>query len=179
MKKKVNIVIGICGSIAAYKSCELIRRLKDRNFNVNVILTESGKKFITPLTLQNLSNNKVYTDMFDVSFFEPEHIAISENANLIVIAPATANIIAKISHGIADDLLTCVVLSTKSKILICPAMNSNMWLNKITQENVLRLKKYGFHIIEPETGKLACNKEGPGRFPPIEKIVDKILKLIK
>ena len=178
-KNKPVVILGICGSIAAYKSCDIIRRLQEHNINVKCILTESGKRFITTLTLQTLSNNPVYTDMFDQSTYDPEHISLAKESSLIVTAPATANSIAKLANGIASDLLSSVVLSTKSKVLICPAMNTNMWLHKATQTNITRIKQLGYHIVEPDSGKLACGDTGIGKLATIEKIVNEILELLK
>jgi len=178
-KKHVTVILGICGSIAAYKSCDIIRKLKEHSINVKCILTECGSKFITPLTIQTLSNNPVYTDMFDPVTYDPEHISLAKEADLVVIAPATADTIAKLANGFASDLLSSVVLSTKSKILICPAMNTNMWLHKATQNNIARIKGLGYRIVMPVSGKLACGDTGIGKLADTSKIVDEALKLIK
>ncbi len=177
-KSMPRIILGICGSIAAYKTCELIRTLKKCNFEVRCILTDAGQKFITPLTLQTLSGQQVYTDFFAQYFYEPGHISLAEYADLITIVPATADIIARISCGCADDLLTSVLLSTKAKVLICPAMHSNMWTHPITQKNIKHLKNLGYHFLGPGKGKLVSG-EGLGRLVPVEDIVNKITGLIK
>lgn len=169
-----NIVVGITGSIAAYKSCEIVRELKKKKWNVKVIMSENATKFITPLTLEVLSQNKVYTDMFKRESNEENHISLSEFASLILIAPATANIIGKISSGICDDLLTCTVFAFRGPVIVAPAMNENMWKNEIVQENVKKLREKGYVFIGPEIGELASGKEGIGRLAEIEKIVEKV-----
>ncbi|MDI6640827.1 MAG: flavoprotein [Elusimicrobiota bacterium] len=175
-KKRLNknILIGICGSIAAYKVCDLIRILKENNFEVKCILTEEGEKFITPLTLQTLTCNPVYTELFVSQNFQPEHISVADWADIVVIAPATANIIAHIAAGFADKLLSCVVLATKAPVLICPAMNSNMWLNPITQENVKKLQKLGYRFLGPDKGELVCGRKGIGRLISVDKIFQEL-----
>ncbi|MDD3726537.1 MAG: flavoprotein [Candidatus Ratteibacteria bacterium] len=172
-----NIVVGVCGSIAAYKSVEIVRELKKKNWDVQVVLTKEAKHFITPLTLSVLSGRPVYTKMFDVKNFREDHISISEFADIILIAPATASIIGKIASGICDDLLTCSVYAFKGPVILAPAMNENMWLNPITQENVEKLKKYNYYVIPPEKGPLASGKEGVGRLPEINKIISFIEKI--
>ncbi len=166
-----NIVLGVCGSIAAYKSAEIIRGLKKNNWDVQVILTKEATHFITPLTLSMLSGRPVYTEMFDIKDFEEDHISISEFADIILVAPATANIIGKVASGICDDLLTCVICAFKGPVVFAPAMNDNMWMNKIVQENVEKLKKFGYHFIPPEKGLLASGKEGIGRLAETGKII--------
>jgi phosphopantothenoylcysteine decarboxylase/phosphopantothenate--cysteine ligase len=172
----LNIVIGITGSIAAYKSLELIRLLKKDGADVKVVLTESGRHFVTALTCQTLSGNEVYIDQFvlDKSI---KHISLSQWADLLVIAPATANIIGKAAHGIADDLLSTTLLSFVKPVLFVPAMDSGMWDNKIVQENVTKLRRAGYQILEPSFGSLASGKVGRGRFPSIPIIHKKILSL--
>jgi phosphopantothenoylcysteine decarboxylase/phosphopantothenate--cysteine ligase len=176
LSAKKQIVLGVCASIAAYKSCEIIRRLKDNGFNVTVIMTKEAGEFITPLTLQTLSQNRVFQGMFDLlqDDFDPEHVSLAKKANLILVAPATANIIGKIASGICDDLLTSVIMAANCPVVIAPAMNDGMWKNKILQENIARLKKLGYKFIEPEKGKLADGKTGFGRLAAIEKIISQI-----
>jgi phosphopantothenoylcysteine synthetase/decarboxylase len=140
------------------------------------MLTDAGQKFITPLTLQTLSGQQVYTDLFAQYFYDPGHISLAEYADLITIVPATADIIARISCGRADDLLTAVLLSTKAKVLICPAMHSNMWTHPVTQENIKRLKNLGYHFLGPGKGELVSG-EGLGRLVLTEDIVNKITEL--
>lgn len=175
---KKNIVIGICGSIAAYKSCEIIREFKKRNWDVKVIMTENAKKFINPLTVEVLSKNPVYSDMFERNSWEENHISLSDFASVILIAPATANIIGKIASGICDDLLTTTIFSFSGPVIFAPAMNENMWKNKIVQENVKKLKKNGYLFIGPEKGVLASGKTGIGRLAEIKKIVEFVEKTI-
>ena len=175
-KNNKNILLGVCGSIAAYKVCELIRTLKKRGFDVRCILTEAGKEFITPLTLQTLSGNQVYTDMFAPYFCDPGHISLAEYAGLVAVVPATADIIAKMACGIADELLTGVVLSTRAKILVCPAMHTCMWENPVTRGNVQKLRKAGYSFIGPVKGELTRGK-GTGRMAGVEEIAGEISKL--
>lgn len=171
-----KIILGICGSIAAYKACELIRELKRQGFEVKCILTAAGQKFITPLTLQTLSGQQVHTDLFAEYACDPAHIALAEYADLIAIVPATAETISRLSRGGAGDLLSSVVLSSRAKVLICPAMHSNMWAHPITRENVRRLQKIGYCFLGPDKGSLVSG-EGTGRLAPTETIAKKIAEL--
>lgn len=173
---KKNIIIGVAGSIAAYKGCEIVRELKKKNWQIKVVMTESATKFITPLTLEVLSQNRVYTDMFDRENFEENHISLSDFASIILIAPATANIIGKIASGICDDLLTCTVFAFSGPVIFAPAMNNKMWENEIVQENVKKLKEKGYIFVPPEKGELASGKKGVGRLADIQKIVEKVEK---
>lgn len=174
---KKNIVLGITGGIAAYKACDLTRSLIKEKANVQVVMTKNASRFVTPLTLQTLSNNKVATDMFDLTTeSEIGHIKIADTADLIVVAPATASFIGKIASGIADSLLATVILATKAKTIIFPAMNVNMYSNSIVSENIQKLKDHGFIVMEPEEGNLACGWEGKGRLPHLEKILFEIRK---
>ncbi|MDR2252146.1 MAG: phosphopantothenoylcysteine decarboxylase [Endomicrobium sp.] len=167
-----NVVLGICGSIAAYKSCDIIRGLVKLGANVECILTNGGEKFVTSLTLRTLSKNKVYSGMFDIADnWEINHISLAKKADVIVVAPATADIIARFACGRADDLLTCTVLASKAKILICSAMNSSMLNHKATQNNIETLKSYGYKFVMPEKGELACGDCGDGRLAYVETIV--------
>jgi phosphopantothenoylcysteine decarboxylase/phosphopantothenate--cysteine ligase len=178
MLKDKKIIVGITGGIAAYKTCEIVRRLKKLGAQVIVIMTQSAQKFITPLTLETLSENEVVTEMFpEKRMVGVRHVNLANWADLILIAPATANIIGKIKAGIADDILTTVVISTKSKVIITPAMNVNMYENRIFRENMEYLKKLGYLFIEPEIGALACGT-GRGRLPEPEVIVGEVVKLI-
>lgn len=179
MKKK-NIIVGVTGSIAAYKAAEVINLLKKTGLDVTVIMTERASHFITPLTLQTLSQNKVYQDMFvPVQQWEPVHIALAEKAELILICPATADIIGKLACGMCDDLLTCVIISSKAKVMICPAMNENMYFHEIVTENIARLKKVGYKFIGPVCGRLACGRIGEGHLAPVEVIVRAVKKELK
>jgi len=160
-----NIILGITGGIAAYKSAELTRLLRHANCNVRVIMTQNAQEFITPLTLQTLSGNQVYTKMFAQNLqVNIEHIALARSADLIVIAPASANFIAKLAYGLADDLLTTVCLATTAPIAIAPAMNKVMWQNSITQPNIAMLSDRDINIWGPAAGDLACNETGLGRM---------------
>ena len=174
-----TVVLGITGSIAAYKAVEIASKLTQAGVIVEVIMTESATKFITPLTLRNITHRPVVTDMFDLaSEFSLEHVALAEAADVVVIAPATANIIAKLAAGIADDMLGCTVLATKAPVIVAPAMNVNMLENSITQENLAKLKARGLTIVAPAYGRLASGKIGPGRLADIEQIVGTIQQVL-
>ena len=173
-----TVLIGITGGIAAYKICELIRMFKRRNANVRVICTPNALNFVTKLTLQNLSQNEVGIEEFEIPDFKPEHISYADEADIMVIAPATANTIAKIANGICDNLLTSVVSAFKKPVIIAPAMNCNMWENPIIQENIQKVYKYGYEIVEPETGFLACGYNGTGRLASLDKIFDKTVEIL-
>ncbi len=174
-----NIVVGVSGGIAAYKACDLVRKLVLSGADVHVVMTKNAQQFVTPLTFQTLSNNKVSTDLFDLDReAEIGHIALADNADLIVVAPATAALLGKAASGIADNLLNTVILATKSPVLFCPAMNVNMFDNSIVQENITKLKKHGYHILEPSEGALACGWEGKGRLPDTPIIVSEIEKIL-
>lgn len=165
------MILGVCGSIAAYKAADIVSRLVKRGYDVHVVLTENAAKFIGPLTFQTLSRNPVTTGVLSESAdWKPEHIALADRAALFLIAPATANVIAKLACGIADDAITSIALATVAPILIAPAMNGKMWLHPATQENVSRLVSRGVHFIGPEEGLLACGYEGLGRLWNTEQI---------
>lgn len=175
MLKDKNIILGITGSIAAYKSPEITSQLVKLGANVMIIMTKSATHFISPLTLQTMSRNKVITDIFETSsLFEVEHISLADKADIFVIAPATANIIGKIASGIADDFLTTFAIACPTPILIVPAMNERMYLNSIVQENIKKLKSCGIYFIEPERGSLACGEKGKGRLAGVDKILEAI-----
>ena len=165
-----KILLIICGGIAAYKSLELTRLLKKRGLEVKTILTEAARKFVTPLSVASLSQEKVYTDLFDYeNEKEMDHISLSRWADLILIAPATANTISKLSNGMADDLASTVTLASNKQVLIAPAMNVRMWEHKSNKENIKKLKEFGYLIIGPETGDMACGEYGEGKMTePIE-----------
>ncbi len=152
MFENKTILIGITGGIAAYKICELIRRFKKQGANIRVVCTPNALNFVTKLTLQNLSQNEVYIEEFDVKDWKPEHISLADEADIMLIAPATANTISKIAQGFADNLLTSVACAFSKKIIIAPAMNCNMWNNPIIQENLKKLAARGIEILEPEKG---------------------------
>lgn len=167
-----TILVGITGGIAAYKICELIRKFKKAGANVKIICTPNSLNFVTKLTLQNLSQNEVYVQEFDIKEWKPEHISLADEADIMVIAPATANTISKIAQGIADNLLTSVACAFSKKMIIAPAMNVNMWNNQAVQENLRKLQSRGAEILEPENGFLACGYTGKGRLCSIDKIFD-------
>ena len=168
-----KIVLAISGGIAAFKAAEIASMLRKRGAEVKCIMTEHATEFITPLTMREISGNPVAVSMFsDIPEFNVEHIALAQWADVFVIAPATANVIGKIAGGIADDMLTTTVMATTAPVVIAPAMNSNMYMNPIVQKNIAALKEYGYEIIEPATGHLACGVTGVGRLPEPEDIVD-------
>ena len=178
MLKDKNILLGITGGIAAYKICSLIRLYKKAGANVRVVVTPNALKFVTKLTLQTLSNNDVYVEQFDIDEYKPEHIALTE-ADIFVIAPATANTIGKIANGICDNLLTTTACAFKNPFLIAPAMNNNMWENQFVQENIKKLENNGYNILIPSEGFLACGTNAVGRMREPEEIYDETVKLLK
>jgi len=174
-----TVVVGVCGGIAAYKSVEVVSRLVKLNATVNVIMTRNAQKFISPLTFQTISKNTVADKMFTTtSKWDIEHVSLAQKADIIVIVPATANIIGKIASGIADDLLTTTVMASKAPILIVPSMNNVMYENPVLNENILKLKKHGYLFMEAEEGLLACGTVGKGRLPEPEEIVETIIGVI-
>lgn len=178
-QKKPVVVLGVSGGIAAYKACEIVSRLKKAGTEVHVIMTENAVKLAAPLTFQTLSGNPVVVDTFAPPVaFEVEHIALAQKADVFVIAPATANILAKMAHGIADDMLSTTVLATKAPVLVAPAMNTAMWEHPATQANVKLLKDRGVHMIGPAGGLLACGDSGIGRMSEPEEIAEEILHLL-
>lgn len=173
----MNIVLGVTGSIAAYKAADIAHRLTKAGHNVDVILTESGSRIITPITLQTLSRNKVYTDMFEeIDHKEVKHISLAEKADVVLIAPATANIIGKIAGGIADDFLSTVAMAAANRapVYIAPAMNTYMYENPIVQGNIEKLKSLGYSFIEPRESLLACGDTGRGALAEVDDIVNVI-----
>lgn len=180
MLKGKTVVIGVSGGIAVYKVCDIVSRLKKLNANVHVIMTKGACEFVTPLTFQTMSQNYVVSDIFeDPKTWEVEHISLAKKADLFLVAPATANVIGKIANGICDDMLTTTVAATKSKVLIAPAMNTNMYENPIIQNNISTLKKYGYNFVNPESGRLACGDVGSGKLASPEVIVENIVDLLK
>ena len=171
-----TVLLGITGGIAAYKICELVRMYKKANANVKIVCTPNALNFVTKLTLQNLSKNNIAVDEFDVKNYNPEHISLADEADIMVIAPATANTISKIATGVCDNLLTSIACAFSKPVIIAPAMNCNMWENPIIQKN---LHKLHYTILEPEKGYLACGYVGKGRLCKIEKIFDKTVELLK
>ena len=175
MVRDKAIVLGVTGSIAAYKAVELASKLTQDGARVDVVMTRSAQEFVTPMTFRSVTHRPVVTEMFDLeSEFFIEHVSLAERADLVVIAPATANIIAKLSGGIADDILSCTLLATRAPVLVSPAMNVNMYENEITQENIARLKKRGYKFIGPVQGRLASGAWGLGRFAEIDDILGAI-----
>ena len=176
----MNIVIGITGGIAAYKACGIVSFFKKEGANVDVIMTKNACEFITPLTLETLSGNKVVTDMFKrADYIEVEHISLAQKADLFLVVPATANILGKVANGIADDMLSTTIMATKAPVVFAPAMNNVMYENPIVQNNIEKLKGYGYKIIEPAVGHLACGYEAKGKLPKTEEIIDYVKVLIK
>jgi phosphopantothenoylcysteine decarboxylase/phosphopantothenate--cysteine ligase len=168
-----EIVLGVTGGIAAYKACEIVRELKSEGANVTTILTAAGSQFITPLTLQTLSKNPVVMDLWNlISESEIGHISLAQRAHLLLIAPATANTIGKIRGGIADDMLSTVVMATGAPVVLAPAMNSQMYASEAVRDNIAVLRSRGFLIVEPDEGELACGMVGPGRLAMVGKIVE-------
>jgi len=177
----MNIVLGVTGSIAAYKAADLTSQLAKQGCDVQVVLTTDALRFITALPFKTLSRHPVVTDLYDEEEgWKPTHIKLADEAELLLIAPATANIIAKLAHGIADDALTCIALALnpKAKLLLAPAMNGKMWLHAATRQNVETLKARGAEFIGPEEGMLSCGYEGLGRLWPVEKVAQRALELL-
>jgi phosphopantothenoylcysteine synthetase/decarboxylase len=182
MSKSRNIVIGVTGSIAAHKAADIASQLTKRDCNVRVVMTADAQNFITPLPFKTLTRNPVVTDLYDEEEgWKPTHIRLADEADLLLIAPATANVLAKLANGFADDALTCIALALnpKAKLLIAPAMNGKMWLHAATQANVTTLNKRGAEFIGPERGMLSCGYEGIGRLWPVEKIVERAVALLR
>jgi len=177
MLKGKCVVLGVTGSIAAYKIASLASALVKLGADVNVIMTKNATNFINPITFETLTSNKCLVDTFDRDFqFNVEHVALAKRADIFMVAPASANVIGKMAHGIADDMLTTTILAAKCKKLISPAMNTNMFENPIVQDNIEILRKYGFEIIEPASGYLACGDTGAGKMPEPEVLLQYILK---
>ena len=179
-KSKKTVLLGITGSIAAYKACDIISLLKKEGFDVKVLLTKEAKEFVTALTMQTLSQNKIVADMFELpGEWSPAHTSLAQEADLVMIAPATANIIAKIAAGVCDDILTCTVFATDAPIMIAPAMNNKMYRHPITQANIEKLKKVGYVFVGPIKGHLACGCEDIGHIAEIKDIVKEAKRLLK
>ena len=179
MLKGKTIVLGITGCIAAYKACEIVSRLKKEGANVKVIMTQHAMEFVQPLSFETLSGNRVITDLFDRDFeFDVKHVSLAKEADLFVIAPATANVIGKLANGLADDILTTTYLACKAPKIVCPAMNTNMYENEQFEENLQTLKKKGVHIIEPIEGRLACGDVGKGKMAEPVDILEEIVDLL-
>jgi phosphopantothenoylcysteine decarboxylase/phosphopantothenate--cysteine ligase len=173
-----EILVGMTGGIACYKIPYLIRLIRKAGAEVRVIMTEAATKFITPLTMETISDNPVALRMFPDEYVSTRHIDLARWADLIVIAPATANVMGKVSAGIADDLLTTILMATRSQLMIAPAMNPGMWENKVTQRNLVILKQLGYYIVEPGDGQMACDESGVGRMAEPDQIFDAVQKLL-
>ena len=174
-----TIVLGVTGGIAAYKSANLASMLIKLHADVHVIMTQNATKFITPMTFETLTNNKCIVDTFDRNFsFDVKHVSLAKRGDLFIVAPCTANVIGKLAHGICDDMLTTTMLATRAPKLIAPAMNTGMWENPILQDNLTKLKGYGYHIIDPIIGRLACGDTGTGKMNSEEVIVEHILSFM-
>ena len=179
MLKGKNVLLGVTGGIACYKAAALASALKKQEADVHVVMTENACEFITPLVFETLTGNECVVDTFErKGAFDVKHISLAKAADLVVIAPATANVIAKLAHGLADDMLTTTVLACTAKKLVAPAMNTAMFENQVTQDNIEILKKYGYEIIEPAEGLLACGDSGKGKMPEPEVILDYVIREI-
>ena len=180
MLKGREIIVGVCGGIAAYKVADLVSKLIQHGAGVTVAMTDEAQKFITPLTFQALSGREVRTSTFHlVESNDPQHISLTERADLMIIAPATNNIIAKVAHGICDELISLMICAAACPVVFVPAMNNRMWANPIAQENVKKLQSLKYQFIGPEDGWLACRNVGPGRMSDPRDVVDQIVQLLK
>src|SRR5690242_18386722 len=176
-----KIILGVTGSIAAHKAADLASLLTKAKCDVRVVMTADAQKFITPLPFKTLTRRPVVTDLYDEDEgWKPTHIELADSADLLLIAPATANVMAKMAHGLADDALTCIALALnpRAKVLIAPAMNGKMWLHPATQQNVATLKSRGAEFIGPEEGMLSCGYEGIGRLWPVDKVAERAMELL-
>ena len=174
-----NVLLGVCGGIAAYKSCEIVSRLKKLGASVDVVMTENATRFVTPLTFSSLAGSRTVCDAFEGGFeYDVKHVSLAKKADVFIIAPATANVIAKLACGIADDMLTTVAVATRAPLLICPAMNTGMWESVTVKENIAVLRQRGALIVEPDSGRLACGDTGKGKMASPEQIVDEAVKLL-
>lgn len=174
-----EMIVAVCGGIAAYKVADLVSKLVQRGAGVTVAMTAEAQKFVAPLTFQALSARPVRTDRFELTdSSDPQHIALTERADLMVVAPATANLIAKVAHGLCDDLVSLMICAAACPVVFCPAMNNRMWGNPITRENVAKLGKLGYRFIGPEEGWLACRNTGAGRMSEPQKILEEISSLL-
>lgn len=171
-----TVILGVTGSIAAYKACEITSSLVKADVNVVVVMTEPAQRFVTPLTFRTLSKNEVVTDLFGKpEVHDPYHVSLADRADLILVAPATAAIIGKIASGVADDILTCTLLASRARVIMAPAMDAHMYHHPVVQANVSRLKEIGYKFIGPVEGRLSTGKIGVGRLAPVEDIVSAVL----
>ena len=166
-----EILVGVTGGISVYKACEMVRLLMKEGANVRVVMTKNAEKFVSKMTFQYLSGNKVLSNMYDETESEISHISLADSSDLILVCPATANFISKYANGIADNLLLNILLATKASVTICPAMNVNMYENPLIQENIKKLISTGVEFVEPDSGELACGWEGKGRLANLDKIL--------
>jgi phosphopantothenoylcysteine decarboxylase len=176
-----NIVLGVTGSIAAHKAVDLASQLTKDGFSVHVVMTADALRFVTPLPFKTMSRHPVVTDLYDEEEgWKPAHITLADQADLLLVAPATANILAKMAHGMADDALTCIALALQpaAKVLIAPAMNGKMWQHAATQHNIVTLTQRGVKFVGPEDGMLSCGYEGIGRLAPLEQIIQQARALL-
>ena len=180
MKSQPRIVLGVSGSIAAYKAAELVRLMKAADWDVHVILTQGGAEFVTELTFRTLSRNSVGLDQFDKgrTDWHPEHISLADSADVLVVAPCTANVLAKLAQGLSDDLLTATALACKAPLILAPAMNGSMWTHAATQANVKLLKSRGAMLVDMQTGDLACGYQGLGRMADPEQIMKVLARVL-
>lgn len=179
MNNRKTVVIGVTGGIAVYKALDVISRLKKKDIDVHVIMTEHATKFVNPISFQSLSQNMVTVDMFEEpKTWEIKHISLAKKADLMLIVPATVNILGKVACGIADDMLSTTIMATKAPVVFAPAANTNMFLNPIVQDNINKLKKYGYKFIEPESGRLACGDVGSGKLADTETITEHVLSML-
>ena len=178
MTNAPEVVLGVTGSIGAYKAGDIVRQLRDAGYVVTCVMTQRATQFIAPLTLQTLSERKVYVDLFDRENPQIVHTMLADRARLVLVAPATANVIGKFANGLADDLLSCILLATRAKLLFAPAMNVHMWQHAAVQRNVTTLKRLGVRLVGPDVGKLACGYEANGHLAETEEIVRAAKQLV-
>ncbi|EQB86830.1 phosphopantothenoylcysteine decarboxylase/phosphopantothenate--cysteine ligase [Clostridium punense] len=179
MKQQKTVVVGVSGGVAVYKTLDVISRLRKADINVHVIMTEAATEFVTPLSFQSLSQNMVIHNMFEEPrAWEIQHISLAKKADLMLIAPATANIIGKVANGIADDMLSTTIMATKAPVIFAPAMNTNMYNNPIVKDNIRKLKDYGYGFIEPASGRLACGDVGDGKLADTELIAERVISAL-
>src|SRR5947207_8929899 len=177
--KSREIIVAVCGGIAAYKVADVVSKLVQAGAGVSVVMTKDATKFITPLTFEALSGRKVRTDTFEmIDTSDPQHIALTERADLMLVAPATNNIIAKVAHGLCDDLVSLMIAAAACPVVFAPAMNNRMWEHPVAQENFAKLAKLGYRFIGPDEGWLACRNVGPGRMSEPQKIVDEVVRTV-
>ena len=179
VNSKKNILLGVTASIAAYKACDLITELREVGYNVTVVMTKDAHHFVAPLSLQSFSGNEVVQDFFSLEGrVKPIHIELAKKSDLILVAPASADVIAKLAHGFAEDVLTCTALASEAPLLVAPAMNEKMYFKKVTQENIEQLKKYGAKIVDPIQGHLVCMDQGMGHFAENKTIIETVKRCL-